>query len=235
MNKRQEKIITKIVEEYIKTTQPVSSGFLVKNCKLEFSSATARNEMANLEKEGFIHQPHIAAGRVPTEKAYNFYLNNILKLKSENKFVDKELQKIAELEEDQNLKLKLTAKKIAEITGETIVIAFATNDLYYTGISNLFNHPEFKEYDLIRQMSEVIDELDQKIIGLFENQNDVTNILIGSQNPLGSSCSFIYTFFNEGGSVFGLLGPMRMNYAKNISLIQYINQKLKLYDRENKS
>lgn len=231
MNKRQEKLITKIVEEYIKTTQPVSSGFLVKKCRLNLSSATVRNEMAELEKEGFVHQPHIAAGRVPTEKAYNYYLKNSLQLTDEDKFIDSELEDILKLEEDENLKLKLIAKKIAELTGETVIVAFAPNDFYYTGISNLFNHPEFKEYNLIKQMTEVIDELDQKIVGLFENQNDVTNILVGSRNPLGSSCSFIYTFFNNEKSIFGLLGPMRMNYVKNISLVQYINQELKKYGK----
>ncbi|MFA7662371.1 MAG: hypothetical protein WCX88_00440 [Patescibacteria group bacterium] len=231
MNERQEKLVTKIVEEYIKTTQPVSSGFLVKKCKLNLSSATVRIEMTELEKEGYVCQPHIAAGRVPTEKAYNFYLGHSLKLVDEKKFIDSELVKIFESKIEQNLKLKEIAKKIADLTGETIIIAFAANDFYYTGISNLFSHPEFKEYDLIQQMSEIIDELDQKIVGLFENKNEVTNILIGSQNPLGSSCSFIYSFFNNGESIFGLLGPMRMNYVKNISLINYINQELKKYDR----
>jgi heat-inducible transcriptional repressor len=227
MNARQEKLVTKIVEEYIRTAQPVASGLLVKKCKLSLSSATVRHEMIELEKEGYVCQPHIAAGRIPTEKAYNFYLGNSLKLVDEKKFIDNKLVKIFESKIEQNLKLKEIAKKIADLTGETLIIAFAPNDFYYTGISNLFNHPEFKEYNLIKQMSEIIDELDQKLLNLFENKNEVTNVLIGSQNPLGNTCSFIYSFFNNGQSLFGLLGPIRMNYAKNISLIEYVNQNLK--------
>lgn len=231
MNTRQQKILTKIIEEYIKSAEPISSGFLVRECKFDCSSATVRNEMADLESEGYVYQPHIAAGRVPTEKAYQFYLEN-LKSTGGKKFIDKELKKLVKIASQVrsisgSIEIKNIAKKISEMTGETAIVAFAENDIYYTGISNLFNQPEFSEYELIKKMSGVIDELDTKIGELFEEKNEITNVLVGRQNPLGSSCSFIYSFFNDGKSVFGLLGPMRMDYVKNIALVEYVNKSIK--------
>src|SRR3989338_8689230 len=77
MNKRQELILKTIIKEYIKTALPIGSEGLVEKYNLDISSATVRNEMADLEEAGFIAQPHTSAGRIPTEKAYNFYLENL--------------------------------------------------------------------------------------------------------------------------------------------------------------
>ena len=68
LDKRKKRILQAIVEEYIETAEPVSSGNLVK--ELEVSSATIRNEMAELEKIGFLEKPHTSAGRVPSQKGY---------------------------------------------------------------------------------------------------------------------------------------------------------------------
>src|SRR3989338_11285598 len=77
MNKRQELILKTIIKEYIKTALPIGSEGLVDKYNLDISAATVRNEMAELEEAGFIAQPHTSAGRIPTEKAYNFYLENL--------------------------------------------------------------------------------------------------------------------------------------------------------------
>ena len=68
LDSRKRKILQAIVEEYIDTSEPVSSGSLVKNEELNCSSATIRNEMAELERIGFLEQPHTSAGRIPSEK-----------------------------------------------------------------------------------------------------------------------------------------------------------------------
>src|SRR3982751_4457707 len=75
MTERQQKILSAVVEQYAEVASPVGSSLLSK--AFNVSSATIRSEMADLERLGFIHQPHTSAGRIPTDKGYRFYVNNI--------------------------------------------------------------------------------------------------------------------------------------------------------------
>src|SRR5579859_6245228 len=75
MTDRQQKILSAIVEQYAEVASPVGSSFLAK--VFNVSSATIRSEMAELERLGFITQPHTSAGRIPTDKGYRFYVNNL--------------------------------------------------------------------------------------------------------------------------------------------------------------
>ena len=72
LNDRKKRILEAIVEEYIQTAEPVSSGNLVEK-GMKFSSATIRNEMAELEKIGFLEKPHTSAGRVPSQEGYRYF------------------------------------------------------------------------------------------------------------------------------------------------------------------
>jgi len=74
ITERQQKILELIVKNYVKNSKPVSSKLLTQK-KLELSSATLRNEMMELEQAGYLSQPHTSAGRMPTEKAYRFFIN----------------------------------------------------------------------------------------------------------------------------------------------------------------
>ena len=77
LDNRKRKILQAIVEEYIDTSEPVSSGSLVRNEELNCSSATIRNEMAELERIGFLEQPHTSAGRIPSDPAARRQNNTI--------------------------------------------------------------------------------------------------------------------------------------------------------------
>lgn len=84
MTERQQKILEMIVKEYVDNPKPVSSKILARN--LGFSSATLRNEMMELEKTGYLNQPHTSAGRIPTEKAYRFFIGQPSKDSFEEQF-----------------------------------------------------------------------------------------------------------------------------------------------------
>lgn len=79
IDKRKEEILKKVVEEYISTGQPVGSERIVDRLSFPLSSATARSEMFELEKMGYLFQPYTSAGRVPTSKGYRFSIESILK------------------------------------------------------------------------------------------------------------------------------------------------------------
>ena len=79
LNDRKKEILQAIIEEYIETADPVSSKAIVEKYKIDCSSATVRNEMADLEKMGFLDKPHTSAGRVPSAKGYRFYVDELIK------------------------------------------------------------------------------------------------------------------------------------------------------------
>jgi heat-inducible transcriptional repressor len=78
LDDRKAAILRAVVEEYIETAQPVGSGHVASSSGLSVSAATIRNEMGALERDGFLHQPHTSAGRVPTDKGYRFYVDNLV-------------------------------------------------------------------------------------------------------------------------------------------------------------
>ena len=75
LDERKASILRAVVEEYIQTAQPVGSGHVANAPGVQVSSATVRNDMAALETEGFLAQPHTSAGRVPTEKGYRYFVD----------------------------------------------------------------------------------------------------------------------------------------------------------------
>ena len=79
LDERKKKVLQAIVEEYINTAEPVSSGSITKGHGLDYSSATIRNDMAQLENIGFLDKPHTSAGRVPSAEGYRYYVNELLK------------------------------------------------------------------------------------------------------------------------------------------------------------
>lgn len=76
---RQSSILQSIVENYIRSAEPVGSRTIAKHSAINFSSATIRNEMADLEELGFLEQPHTSAGRIPSEKGYRYYVDNLIR------------------------------------------------------------------------------------------------------------------------------------------------------------
>ena len=104
LDNRKKKILQAIVEEYIDTAEPVSSGNLVK--ELNCSSATIRNDMAELEKIGFLEKPYTSAGRIPSQKGYRYYIDELLR---DDKLTAKEMQYIKN-------KLETTVNELEDLT-----------------------------------------------------------------------------------------------------------------------
>lgn len=120
LDKRKKKILQAIVEEYIDTAEPVSSGNLVK--ELECSSATIRNEMAELEKIGYIEKPHTSSGRVPSQKGYRYYVDELVR---DDKLSKKEMEIIKDRLETRVNALedltKIATTTLSELTHYTTI------------------------------------------------------------------------------------------------------------------
>ena len=122
LDQRKKKVLQAIVEEYVNTAEPVSSGLLTKKDELNYSSATIRNEMADLEKAGYLEKTHTSSGRIPSEKGYRYYVDELLRDDNisveEIKYISDKLEtKINEIED----LTKLTTTTISEITHYTTV------------------------------------------------------------------------------------------------------------------
>ena len=122
LDERKKKVLQAIIEEYINTAEPVSSNSLTKNHGLECSSATIRNEMAELEKGGFLDKTHTSSGRIPSAKGYRYYVDELINDNDisleEIKYISSKLEtKVNEIEE----LTKIAANTISEVTHYTAV------------------------------------------------------------------------------------------------------------------
>ena len=122
LNDRKKKVLQAIVEEYVNTAEPVSSTSLTNRNELNYSSATIRNEMADLEKSGYLEKTHTSSGRIPSEKGYRYYVDELLRDDNisleEIKYISDKLEaKVNEIEE----LTKIATTTISEITHYTTV------------------------------------------------------------------------------------------------------------------
>ncbi|MDA2936042.1 hypothetical protein MYX06_02395 [Patescibacteria group bacterium AH-259-L05] len=233
MTKRQQKLLQCIIGEYIETAQPVGSACVTN--KLKVSSATIRNEMASLTEEGYLSQPHTSAGRTPTVQGFEYYIEHLLvkrkPTKTEKQALNKGRQKARaagdkDSKEEQEMAMKYLAQEVAALSGELSILVFDGDNFYYTGLSYLFNQPEFAEQEVVYNISYIVDHLDRIMTDIFNSLGDETEVLIGKKNPFSELCGAIFTRCQlpsrRDHSVMGLLGPVRMDYSKNLGLINYV-------------
>ena len=134
---------------------------------------------------------------------------------------DKQALTAASNEEGNDI--KNMARKIAELSDAVVLVAFEKNNIYYTGIANLLTQPEFADFDLIYDLSFVVDHLDEVIEKIFDSVRD-TEIKIGKDNYFAKQCTSILTKVDD--KMLGILGPIRMDYERNLGLINYTKKLL---------
>jgi len=228
MDSRKQELLKLVIESYVDTADPVGSRFLVSNNDLKVSEATVRNEMRDLEQEGYLAQPHTSAGRIPTEKGYQFYIKNLLTPVAVKKKTTDEIKGLLRQAkaEDEKRQKKTLAVYVAERTHSAVIVVFGRDSFYYTGISYLFAQPEFRDTVRTVNVSRVFDHLEEHIDDVYDkmNKKDIS-VFVGKENPLGSDCGTVGAQ-SSGGELFLTLGPMRMNYAKHISMMSYIHESM---------
>ena len=109
LDERKKIILKAIIRNYLETGEPVGSRTISKYTDLNLSSATIRNEMADLEEMGYIMQPHTSAGRIPSDKGYRFYVDQMMQEK------DKEVSEMKELLVEKEEKMEHLLKQVAKV------------------------------------------------------------------------------------------------------------------------
>ena len=229
MTERQQKILSAIVEQYAEVASPVGSSLLAK--VFNVSSATIRAEMAELERLGYIKQPHTSAGRVPTDKGYRVYVNTIN---------DSTAPALAEGRAEKALVARVQSagapERMIRNAVDTLVelthnlgLATIGNQLYISGLSNLFGQPEFAQAAQVQQVAQLLDNLEPWLREAAPNEP--LSVYIGSENPVGRSAgaTLIISRFRSpfsDRSYIGTLGPTRQSYRDVMTLVKRAGQEL---------
>lgn len=231
---RQENILGELIRHYINTAKPISSDFLEENGNFDFCPATIRSELKKLTDLGFLGQPHVSSGRVPTNKAYRFFVDEIVEEKfgTENFFkkTESEIEDIKKGEGEQLKFIEHLTKKIAEETNGLAFVYLENSDLLWKdGWQEVLKNPEFEDRQFIDEFIRAAEKIEEKIKNFsldFENQ-EYPEVFIGKEKSVlpspdismvVSSCNL----FGGGNAVFAILGPSRMAYDKNIGLVRQV-------------
>ncbi|HRY82921.1 MAG TPA: hypothetical protein P5232_04475 [Candidatus Moranbacteria bacterium] len=232
MNERLKKILAAVVEEYTNSAIPVGSKVLEDKYGLKVSSATIRNDMVELEEKGYLYQPHISAGRIPTDKGYRFFVESIMADQKLSLTDQKKLQtEVLKLKAKNQRLSRTTAKLLSSLSG-SLAISGSENKLYDFGVRELLENPEFQNVDEFCRIAEALDYIDENVDAILSKIKDgETRIFIGKENPIKeiSNCSMVvspYTTKSGERGVLAIVGPKRMKYAKNKSLLDYARKLL---------
>lgn len=229
---RKERILKLIVEQFIQTAQPVGSQTLINEYNLPYSSATIRNEMSELEKDGLIEKPHTSAGRIPSNKGYRYYIERL-----REKEIDQDVKtKMHELFSSHDIAINEIVKHgceiISQMTNLTSVVLGpnSSNELLskiqYIPLNNnsavaVFvtskGHVESKTFNVpngtdVNEISTCIDILNDRLVGspineIIEKMNSIKPILAEriTQHEIifRAFLEAFINFSNERVAVFG--------------------------------
>jgi len=237
---RKEKILKAIIEDHLHFAAPVGSQHICERFNLGFSPATVRNEMAMLEEEGYIGQPHTSAGRVPTDRGYRYYVDNLMKGKTTTK---KEEETISRAYERASRDIEVFAHQTLEVatalTRYAAALLITEKDfkqkVYHFGISNIASQPEFSD---VKRLKEVIrlfeeDNLLSSMLSEYSEEGEIT-IKIGSENRFKEmrDCSVVVASCDttqRGLGAIGIIGPTRMFYNRTATILDFMRLQMEKF------
>ncbi|HYF05024.1 MAG TPA: hypothetical protein VEA59_02535 [Patescibacteria group bacterium] len=228
---RQAKILAAVVKENCETGEPVGSKEILEKYHFECSAATIRNEMQDLEQQGYISQPHTSAGRVPTDKGFRYFVNQLME---KTKLSMQEQERLrTEVLKLQGINAEI-GRRLAKLLAESTHAASFTllpDETSAVGLSNIMSAAGLPQED-VKEISKFFDNLDEHAEGLIQKyQNSTAQAYIGKELQLTpkSDYSVIVTGVQlpDGKKgVVGLIGPKSMKYEKNLPFMEYISKLL---------
>ena len=237
INDRQAILLRHIVEDYIRSAAPLGSEYIAeKYPALGVSSATVRNEMGELTDERYLEQPHTSAGRIPTEKAYRFFVDEILQdaYRASVRRVRERMRALEEALEEQERLEKSLASFFAEASKTLSVCYSPARGVRKKGLREFLNEPEFQDrkhlYEAVL-FSEGLDEEFFEHLPRQHSQGTTVRVFIGNENPAhirgrSNYSVVVSTLTDPQGEqeYIAFVGPLRMRYRKLINLAQAINK-----------
>jgi len=234
ITQRQEKILNTVVREYIDSAQPVSSKLLAKRYDFGISSPMIRIEMQKLTDEGYLLQPHTSAGRVPTDKGYRFFVNKLLE-KGISKFgnIFKIEEKLKEEREDTLKLIHHLSEFLSDASSNLAAIHLLEKDFFFKeGWEEILNEPESEEEDFVSDFATFLENFEENVEELKINSG--IKIYIGRENPFPGAKEFSIISSrcllpDDEEAILSILGPKRMDYDRNISLMNSLKKILEKF------
>jgi len=227
---RRREVLTRTIEFYLQNAQPVSSEALLENYGFDFSSATIRNVLKDLEGAGYLTHPHTSSGRIPTDSGYRFYINDLMSRKElsldERNTLDRFFSSYLELRRDVLTNASRIISNFTHYVG--IVCQEGQNKIYYCGWSYLLEQPEFKNLETIHLIFKALEE--DRLLELMNRQMDnPVEVFIGEEcNCLEmNDCSLVMRECITPKAKLGrlaVLGPKRMAYGRVIPMMDYLSE-----------
>lgn len=230
MDSRKEQFLEYVILDYIDTAQPVSSFTIQKKYQLPYSSATIRNELAELEEEGYLTQVHTSSGRIPTDKGYRYYVNRLLgrqEILRQYASVTHRLLNDMNTMSEIHLKLKKLLLSFANESGNIAMGKLSSDLIFEEGMSNFLTQPGFSSVEFIR---DALDDLEEIKSHIDEISQDIGHgsykLYIGEESPHTSMHKYSvivgkFSIDSDDGTIV-VVGPKGMQYAKNIAMVEYM-------------
>lgn len=233
--KRQKLILDAIVKEHIHSALPISSKLLEKEYDFNVCPATIRNDMQKLTELGYLDQPHTSAGRVPTDKAYRFFVNRLFEndIKEFNNIL--EIKSVIEKQGEDALGFASHLLKFLAMSSSSLAMAhlFDRDFVWKEGWEEVLKEPEFEKKDFVHSFACFLKTFEDNINDF--NLDFEIKIFIGNENPVPDASDFsVITskclFPDKNEAILTLLGPKRMDYYRNISLMNSLTKLLEDID-----
>jgi transcriptional regulator of heat shock response len=225
---RRLEILRAIVDEYVETQEPVGSKAIADKRALGISPATIRNEMAVLEEEGFITQPHTSAGRIPTDRGYRLFVDKLSTVKPLSTAERRAIETFLEGAHDLDEVVKRSAKLLADITKQVAVVKYpkigdssGREMMAISGTANLARSGE----DLGPALSPILEALEEQVIllRLLSDAHPTVHVTIGSeQQDMNLQTTSLVTVGYGSDASLGILGPTRMDYAGSMAAVSAV-------------
>ena len=216
LTEREETMLETVIRDYITSATPVSSKRILEIEKLPLSSATIRNTLAVLEENGYLTHPHTSAGRIPTQKGYRFFVDNLMDESTVAAHIAVQLKQVKELNE-------LVHMIANETHLFTIASTFDGETYSNFGMRELLQEPEFQDLQYTRQFGSFIDTVIDNI-AKYESllEPDDIHVFIEKENPMpeGKQVSVIASRFKGGDGCILTIGPTRMDYESAAALLK---------------
>lgn len=234
LSDRRQLVLAALIEEYVARAIPVGSRTLTEHYDFGVSSATIRNELSALEDEGYISQPHVSAGRIPTDHGYRAFVDRLI----DEGAIEETPQTAQAVEE-----LRRNAQEIDDLAARTsellarltdclsIVTAPNLTRTHRLGMSALMRQPEFMYTQSLLPIMQVLED-DMVLLHLLDSsaEDEQPRVHIGSENAAEQlqGVSVVASRYGCGDSegIVAVIGPTRMDYSKVLQAVRIASRTL---------
>ncbi len=214
LTKRQEDILNGVIKRFIKTAEPVSSQSLSNSNSVKVSPATIRLDFSDLTEKGYLEKSYISGGRAPTDKGYRFFVDKIFE-KGRIKDLENYFDLLFESMEDETALYHEISKNLSKLSAN-LTVMFSEDIVWKEGWEEVIKEPEFKDPLYIKEFARSVLRFEKD---LDEFVGEGVNVYIGRESPCGE---ISVVSGGAGDNFFAILGPRRMDFRKNISLINAV-------------